>query len=317
MKLLRTLEDRGYPADYLLARIRKRRGALIADWRPLLSAAPLLGPSPRQGIAGWTEEDIWGNLLREFSWLYSQMNGALRETFAPLFLFFELRTIFLSLRNRGAGKFERIPGLLEHTLLAESPRRVLAGRGEIAVAVRELQGAFLSLSPRFLRLEERYRESGMRGFEEELTCRVLEEVRAMEPPPPVGGFFERLIDMRNIMAVSKQFRWQVRTPPRFLKGGRYSRATLEGAFAAGEAGEVNAIIRRFSGMEVNLSDAVAVEHALLKGMTLFLRREGRYPLGAGLILDYLWRSSLEARNLGILLHGRGIERERLAGELLQ
>ena len=42
MELLRPLEDRGYPAEYLLSRIRGRRSRLIVDWRPLIyEAAPM------------------------------------------------------------------------------------------------------------------------------------------------------------------------------------------------------------------------------------------------------------------------------------
>jgi vacuolar-type H+-ATPase subunit C/Vma6 len=60
-----------------------------------------------------------------------------------------------------------------------------------------------------------------------------------------------------------------------------------------------------------------VEVALYQGITKFLRGEGKDPLDAALILDYLWRCSLEVMNLSLLLEGKDLEREEAAAELVR
>jgi vacuolar-type H+-ATPase subunit C/Vma6 len=52
-------------------------------------------------------------------------------------------------------------------------------------------------------------------------------------------------------------------------------------------------------------------------MTRRLQRSGRDPFGVAPILDYLWRCSIEAMNLNVLYHGRDIERDAVAAELVQ
>jgi vacuolar-type H+-ATPase subunit C/Vma6 len=59
-----------------------------------------------------------------------------------------------------------------------------------------------------------------------------------------------------------------------------------------------------------------VELALYKGMTRWLRKEGREPFGAGPILDYLWSCSIEAMNLSVLYQGKDLERDIVAAELV-
>ena len=51
-------------------------------------------------------------MLRELAWLHTQMNRELRETFAPLFALFEIKTIVLCLRNRAIGRTGEITRLL-------------------------------------------------------------------------------------------------------------------------------------------------------------------------------------------------------------
>ena len=52
-------------------------------------------------------------------------------------------------------------------------------------------------------------------------------------------------------------------------------------------------------------------------VTRLLRKAGRGPSGVGLILDYLWRCSLEATNLSILLYGSELDRETITPEIAQ
>lgn len=76
------------------------------------------------------------------------------------------------------------------------------------------------------------------------------------------------------------------------------------------------MIRALTGIKVERLEPTMVELALYKGMTRWLRKEGRDPLGVGPILDYLWRCSIEAMNLSILYQGKDLERDFVAAELV-
>ena len=89
MELLESIEDRGYPFEYLLSRIRGRRSKLISDWNPLIydiGSLEYLYPARYRGfVTEKSPEGIWKVLIREFRWVYTQMNEKLREIFCPFF----------------------------------------------------------------------------------------------------------------------------------------------------------------------------------------------------------------------------------------
>src|SRR5574341_990451 len=88
-ELLANPEDRGFPVEYLLSRLRGRRATFVRDWRALVhEASPrdvLASARPRGTALYRTPEGIWRDFLREYSWIYGQMNGGVRKVFAPFF----------------------------------------------------------------------------------------------------------------------------------------------------------------------------------------------------------------------------------------
>ncbi len=57
-------------------------------------------------------EGVWRNLMREYRWVYLQMNRGLRRIIRAFFLYVELRTLFICLRH---GKTKR-PAAVEELL---------------------------------------------------------------------------------------------------------------------------------------------------------------------------------------------------------
>jgi vacuolar-type H+-ATPase subunit C/Vma6 len=129
-------------------------------------------------------------------------------------------------------------------------------------------------------------------------------------------FFIRLVDARNVLALYKHLRWEMKDVPHFLRGGKVSSSRLRGIVAKGDVFQIIPLIRSLTGMTVKIPEPSAVENALYRGMTRFLRKTGREISGVGFILDYLWRCAVEAVNLGILSHGKDMERDSLRAELI-
>ena len=63
------------------------------------------------------------------------------------------------------------------------------------------------------------------------------------------------------------------------------------------------------------ADPRSIEMSLLQGISQDLRRLGRDPLGPGVLIDYLWRCQIAARNRALFLN-LGKEQEEVLNETL-
>ena len=115
MEFLKKVKEGDYPTDYLLTRLRIRRASLTKD---------LMGQGI-DSIAGRSEGDIWESLLRDYQWVYDQMNKRLHEIFQPFFLYAELRTIIICLRYKKAADKNKIKNVLLLSLLSEKNKNTL------------------------------------------------------------------------------------------------------------------------------------------------------------------------------------------------
>lgn len=319
MDLLRDITASGYPLAYLLTRVQGRRRYLADDYRALLaSAAPLaaMRATPyRQSPVPGGDQEIWSGLLREFAWLYAQMERSIREIFAPVFFHFELHTVSLCLWQRASGDGASCEGLLLHTLLSRQLKQALEREQDVAATVDELDRLFASTDEQFKGLREAYRARGLAGFQAHLNDRYLEQLAKRELHPVVGRFFSRLIDVRNAVTLAKQRRWGITDPAAFLNGGTIRKAVFLKA-KMGEQELAGALVRKLTGTVDELA-AGNLESLLLAGVSRLVRGSRWDPDGIGLLLDYLWSAAMDARNLSLILHGEEIDRDLLYGELIR
>lgn len=319
-ELLEEREEGGYPAEYLLSRIRGKRVSLITDWEPLIcdkAALVSLFPSLSDGFAsGASSVSIWKDLLAEYRWVYLQMEKSLRDIFRHFFFYSELRTLFFCLRLRAVGEGVKMEQILAGSLFSKKLRKALVDSEDGQDMLEEVEEFFMSLSSGFRGLNDIYAKDGFRGVEQHLTNHYLEYVMDSDLHPVMREFFVRLVDARNVIALYKHLRWELKDVPYFIKGGSIKASRLRSILAREDIFEVMSIIRSLTGIIVKNPDPTGVENTLYRGMTRFLRKKGREISGIGFILDYLWRCSLEAMNLGILFHGKDMERDALRAELL-
>ncbi len=319
-ELLKQERTRGYPIEYLLSRIRGRRSRLISDWRPLIyEASPLehLASAQYHGfVRERTAEGMWRALLLEHGWVHGQMDEETRQMFAPYFLYAELRTVFICLRYLEGDKAQKSGEVLGVSLLSVEVKAVLRA-GAITDALAGLELMFGALSPGFMGLSAAYEEKGLREVEQLLTHRYLSFVRELPLYPVVRAFFSRIIDSRNILALYKSLRAGTTESGQFLAGGTVPVQRLADLAEKEDIFEVTGLIRQAAGVVIASPDPTQVEAALYRGITKFLKGEGKDPLDAALILDYLWRCSLEVMNLSMLLAGKDLEREEVAAELVR
>jgi vacuolar-type H+-ATPase subunit C/Vma6 len=320
MDLLYSPADRGYPAEYLLARIKGRRSRLIKDWKRLAFDAGLfddsLGRRPDGLLKVKSLGSIEGDLAREYRWVYEQMNLQLREIFTPFFLHAELRTVFICLRRLKDKKAGALDELLSTSLLSERMKDILLLSEDVKLAVAKIENLFSSLSTAYAGLTAILDTDGLRGFEQQLTERYLTETVRAKLHPFMKSFFLRLIDARNAMSLYKFLKLDMNTKPSFIAIGSIPGSRLMEIAKSDDLLKAGELIKELAGVPVDRPDPTSIELALYRGMTRWLRKAGRDPFGAAPILDYLWRCSLEAMNLRVLYYGKDFEREAVAAELV-
>lgn len=303
MTLLRNDLPEGYPTDYVVARIRGRRGALTGDWLSSIET----GPAP-----GFSEELLWSELLRELSWVYRQMNDRLRTIFAPLFFSFEIRTLILCLRNKGARDMGRVGEFLKHSLLCDEIQRALLTEEELAKTVSSVAACLTQVSHRFQGIEEIYGSQGVRAFEERLARTSLEYLHQSKLHPLIRSFFVHFLDQRNLLSFYKHLRWGMDEAPPYISGGTIAESTLRDILAGGKIEELEKLLKP---KRVKTGDG-SIEVVLLRELTAQVREAGKDVVGMGPILDYIWRRYIEVRNMGTLFYGRQLDPEALVREMI-
>jgi len=320
MELLLDPADRGYPTEYLLSRIRGRRAGLLKDWKTLLfDAAPLdalLSSRARSGVVEVSPDAVWRRLMKEYRWVYGQMNERLRELFSLFFLYAELRTINICLRQMKDRKSARLEELLEESLLSNELRKVCLSSPESTAAVAAISRIFSRLSLSFGDLPRVFADEGLRGVERGLTNLFLEYAAEQKLHPLIKAFMVRMIDARNLLRLAVSVQQETVSAPDFIAFGSLPREQLVRIQQQRDLVAAGALVRQYAGVKVELQDPSQVEHALYRATTQYLKQAGRDPLGVGTILDYLWRCSIEAMNMSILFFGKNVERDVLANELV-
>lgn len=271
MEIFERIEDRGYPADYLLSRVRSR-SVLYKDF-----------------IAGKSDIDIWRCLLCEYHWIYIQMNGALRDIFRRVFIYSELRTIFMCLRYKKVAQ-EGIEKLLCLSLLSNDLKELLKGDSDMITAIGGIEGAFLSISERFRGLKEVFIKDGLKGFEQALKNIYLEDTINSKLHNTIRDFFAYIIDSRNIIAVYKHIRWHIHDYPLLINGGNVKEARLRRIFESQDISGIITLVQKLTGITTEVK---TFENSLLKGIKRFLRKTAKDPLCIGVILAHLWRCYTE------------------------
>lgn len=321
MELLQYPENREYPTEYLLARIRGRRVYLLREWDKILfSPDPveyLLPTLYGEFITEHSLGGVWKRLLKEFKWVYLQMNKGLRDVFHQFFLYSEIKTLILCFRNKiREKKPAEVEHLLSFSLLSEEVKAILEMEAELPSVLEVFEKRPLFPSIRRIGLKDVFLKDGLIGVEQKLTGAFLEQIISSELHPVIKRFFIYKIDTKNIITIYKYLRWGVKADPLFVNGGSIGKSRLTRVINTRETSEIAQLIYQLSGLRVKELRPPNFESTLLRGLTKKIKIMGREYADIGFILDYLWRCSVEVKNLSIILYGREIDRNILKEELV-
>lgn len=317
--LLRAERQAGYPAEYLRSRIRGRRSKLIRNWREVQQeqspALYLSSPRYEGFVHERSLERLWAAVQEEHAWVFAQMDEELRCAVAPYLLYVELRTVIMCLRFRAAERDQQAGEVLQASLLCREAKDLLRST-PLPGIYREVEDLLCSFSPAFRGVAARYEAGEARRAEHHLVDAFVQAVLALPLHPVLRGLFERLIDARNLLSLYKAGRYGAQGSEPFLAGGTVAPDRLAAALATDDPYAVLRLLKQSTGVVLQDPDLTKLETALYRWITRFLRGEGRDPLGLAVVLDYLWRCSLEVTNLGILFAARNLGREEASAELV-
>ena len=321
MNLLQSHEGSGYPAEYLIARLRGRRACLVKEWEDILSGPviveTMLPVYYGDLVTEYAKECVWKRMLKEFRWVYFQMNRGLQNIFYPFFAYAEIKTIVLCLRHKVEKESKtETADILSFSLLSRELKEVLEKEGDIPFILEEFDKKFLSSMDRAAGLNEIFVKEGLKGVEEKIVNDFITQISASDLHPVLHNFFIFLIDVRNIMTLYKYERWDLKSDPLFIHGGSISDSVLRRAVQDSGIPPIIRLVHQRTGIRVQEPGASEIENTLLTGLTKYLRSKAREGSGEGLILDYLWKVYIEARNFSILLHCRDFENVQLRKELV-
>jgi vacuolar-type H+-ATPase subunit C/Vma6 len=318
MNILIDRDKPGFPTEYLLARIQGRR--IRPDKNMVFDTDRYF--STRSAYFGnlideYPEEGVWKRMMKEYQWVYLQMNHELKNIFTPFFLHSELKTIILIMRNNTGKRTVNHPDdSLRFSLLADDVKEVLVKDDEIPNILETFAIKFLSPAYKPDFLKEAFLRNGMMGVEEILLNNFFEQLPNTSLHPLIKKYFSRFIDMRNTMIFYKHVRWNVSADPQFIPGGNISLSGLKAAPGAGIPSGVENLLKKITKKEIRGLSASEAENALLNDLTRWMRFWGREDPVIGLILGYLWNIHIEARNLSVMTNCRDLDAGVLKEEVV-
>lgn len=312
----------GYPMDYLIARLRGRRGLLISDWAGLIfSPEPQLPSEYGRYEKGRRPEEMAYRVLRaRMRWLYRHMQRPMRECYAPLFLMHEAGAIFSALRLKEASAgAESVAAVLRGSLLSGGTRAALMdeslGHEEtfsiIAGALNRMSG----ISPEEAGLvRARHAQRTIREHEAIFNEALMQWAASSACRPELRAYFRHLVDMTNLLAAQKRLRWGASDAEaggaRLMSGGSIQPRRLRRMSEP----ELRAAAFRLARAE---DDGIrSMEAAMLRGLKLRMWRLAREGSAHGAMLSYAAGAALEARDLSLVLGVRDrLDEGRIRAEM--
>lgn len=192
-ELLTVPRHAGYPTEYLLARLRARRITFAENCETAI------------------ESDAWQILQQEFCWMYRQMDYRLRNTHAPVFIHFELHTLFTALRFKSSGNIGSITNTIRHSLLCDRIKNILINNKTFPENIGELREFLSPFHKRFAELEKSYRSKGLIGVEKSFQDIFRDGINSNHYPKIICDFLNSFEYRRNLLTLAKQKLWQLET----------------------------------------------------------------------------------------------------------
>ena len=316
---LKTLKECEYPEEFLVARLQGKKGGLFRNWEFLVSnndVAESLQNTPFYPyLKQYAAPGIWRFLYNEHLWIYARMNPSLRAKFTPYFIYHEINTLLVCLRDLNGRKgIESVLQQLHNSLLHEKIQKILTNNSDFNEVLEKLEFFLCSRSEHFQGLHKYFEDMGFQALELFLRNQFLEYIFHQVREPVLNTFFQDIIDFHNCMALAKNLRWQMESEPPLFAGGTIPADRFKRAFFRKD---MALLLKGFhlQDQEEATNSTSELETALLHSITIKLKRRSSQGSVVGDILFYLWEQFRYCRNISMILNTLSVDddlvRERI------
>jgi hypothetical protein len=305
MQLLKPVRQNEYPVDFLLARLKGRSERIRIDWQSLRTAAdPTALNHPGfmvRHLREHQEDGPWVYLFHEFEWVRNRMNTRLRDTFFPVFLYFELFNLLATLRYKEQGNLvARINSIASYSLLDDSLFDLIRSQRSMERCIDQLAQTFAQIAPSFESAWQAYFQGGFpaleRAVHEVFFAYWLKRTRS----GTLKTFVQHLVDSTNLLGLYKALQWNVDPLPAPVAGGTLAPKDFIRGF---EKGSMDTVVRKAGagGFLTEQETGTGLESGLFLKLRKILKRNIHEPSGEGYILYYIWENVLFARQYSLIL----------------
>jgi hypothetical protein len=318
--LLKALDECEYPAEFLVARLLGKKGALFSDWDFLITSndvvESLQNTSFYPYLKRYAAPGIWRFLRHEHMWVYKRMNNKLRNHFASYFIYQEISTLLVCLRYlSGRKEIENVLQELHNSLLHNDIQNILTGNLDFVAKLQALEYYLCSHSGVFNGLRDHYEKHGIAALEIFLRDCFFAAILSQKQPSLLTTFLHYLVDFHNCISLAKVLRWKIEKEPLLITGGTVPKDRLQKAYLRKDMSPVLKHLR-LQDTDVAASAIAELETALLKRISGILRSWSFQRTEVGDILLYLWEQYRYSRNISLILNTVFLDDELVRGSIV-
>jgi hypothetical protein len=304
--LLKTLDECEYPADFLVARLLGKKGALFRNWEFLITGSDTVQSLQNTPFYPYLKKyaapGIWRFLRNEHMWVYSKMNPSLRKNFTSYFVYHEINTLLVCLRYlHSRNEIEPVMQELHNSLLHNDIQDILTSGFDFAMLLNTLEACLSNHSSLFVGLRGRYENKGLAALELFIWDAFFAFIFSLNQPFQMKSFIQHLVDFHNSLSLAKTIRWQIEAEPSLISGGVVPLDRFKRAYFLKDMTPILRTLHLRNHKEVNAT-VQQLETALLNLITRKLQRKSYQRTVTGDILFYLWKQYCYTRNISMVLN---------------
>jgi hypothetical protein len=306
LELLKKLDECEYPAEFLVARLLGKKGALFRDWGAFIDSSNAVESLQNTIFYPFLKENaaagIWRFLRYEHLWVYKRMNSKLRMRFGSYFVYHEINTLVVCLRYLSGTKQQRgrVVQELHNCLLHNDIQDILTRNINFVAILQALETRLTTYSELFAGLRAHYEKRGIAALEIFMRDCFLVSLLSVKQPSMLKSFLQYMVDFHNCMSLAKCLRWHREAEPILISGGNITVDRFQRAYFRQDLAPVLRFFR-LKDVEGDTSDIQKLENALLKSISRKLQRWSLQRSVDADLLFYLWQQYCYTRNISMVL----------------
>lgn len=318
--LLKTLDECQYPAEFLVARLLGKKGALFHNWEFLITSNDAVESLQNTPFYAFLKKDaapgIWRFLRQEYLWVYKRMNNKLRNHFGPYFVYHEINTLLVCLRYLSSKKeIDPVVQALHNSLLHNDIQDILTSNLDFVSILEALEFRLCAYSDLFNGLREHYEKKGIAALEVYMRDVFFASLLSWKQPSMVKGFLQYMVDFHNCISMAKTLRWQIEAEPTLISGGSMPVDRFKRAFFRKDLTPVLKYLH-LKDPDGAASTIQKLETALLSFISGKLQRQALQRTVVGDVLYYLWEQYRYTRNISMVLNTMLLDDEPVRGSIV-